>query len=79
MVINDAMVAHVLPGENGGAAGAAEGSGHEGIFEMGALGGHAIEIGGLRGVGSLGVAGEEIVAIIVGEDDDNVGPLRGKS
>ena len=66
LVINDAVLTHILPSGNAGAARAAEGSGDEGVLEMGALGGHTIEIVSLREVGSLGVAGEEIVAIVVG-------------
>ena len=72
LVIDDAVVVHVLAGEDGGAGGGAEGGGDESVLHVGAFFGHAVEVGGFEEVGGVGVAGEEIVAVVVGEDDDDV-------
>ena len=51
LVIDDAVVVHVLARENGGAAGRAEGGCDEGVLDMGPLFRHAIEVRGFEEIG----------------------------
>jgi len=70
------MVVHVLTGENGGATGRAERGCDEGIFQVGTIPGHAIQIGCFEEVGGIRVAREKVVTMVVGQNDDEVGFFR---
>ena len=61
----------IAAGEEGGAGGGADGAGDVEGGELFAFFGELIEVGGLDGFGAE--AAEVIVALVVGEDDDDVG------
>ena len=70
VVVDDAVAKGVEAGENGGAAGRAEGGGDEGVFDVDAVAREGVEVGRLGD----GMAHEahRIVAVVVGEDEDDV-------
>ena len=74
-VVLDLVGVHVEAGEDGGAAGGAETASDEGVLEVGAAGGEAVEMRRLE----PGVAGAAhgVVTVIVTEDEDDVAALRG--
>ena len=74
--VGDAMSPHVLSGEDGGAAGAANRGGDKGIVEVGATCGEAIQVGCFEVLVSL--KAETVLRLIVSEEEDDVGSLVGE-
>ena len=66
------VVAHVLPREDGSATGRTKGGGDESIGEMGAFASEAIKTGGFEKLRSFLHEAQEIVAVIVAEDENDV-------
>ena len=66
----DAVAARVSAGQVAGARGAAKAGGHEGATKAASFGGEAIQAGRLQ-EGMAGAA-QSVVAVVVGEDEDDV-------
>lgn len=73
LVIDHAVMVHVLAGEDGGAAGRAEGGGDEGIGEVGAFGGEPVEGGGFQPFRAVRVKAHEVVTVVVTQYEDDIG------
>ena len=66
----------VAAGEEGGAGGRANRGSHHEAREFSALGSEAVDVGSLDGLGAK--AAEVAVALVIGEDDDEVGLVGGR-
>lgn len=71
----DSVEVGVLTGEEGGAAGSADGVGYEGVGEAGAIGGEAVEVRGLVYLGA--VSGNGVLGVIVREHENDVRVIGG--
>lgn len=69
-----AVLVRILPGEQRGTAGRADGIRHERVREPGPDGGEPIEL--RSGVDLRSVAGDRVLGMIVGEDKEDVRPFR---
>lgn len=67
----DPVASFVLAGEVAGARRGADGAGDGGIIEDDGLGGELVEVGSFDE--SVSVNGEGILALVIGEDEDDVG------
>ena len=72
LVVDHAMVVHVLAGQDGGAARGAEGSGDEGVGEVGAFPRETVEGGSFQPLGGVLMKSHEVEAVIVAEDEHDV-------
>lgn len=76
LVVNHTMSPHGLPRQNGSPTGRAKGGRDECIFKVCSLGCHAIQVGGFQKVRGLGMKAHEVVAMIVAENQNEIGPPR---
>ena len=77
LVVYHAVVVHVLSGQDGGPTGRAERGGDEGVGEMGTLLRESIHGRGLKPLRGVFVKAHEIVAVIVAENEEDVGLCLG--
>ena len=77
LVVNHPVVVHVLAGQHGGPAGGAEGCTDEGVGEVGSFLGEPVEGGSFQPLGGIRVEAHEVVAMVVAENEDNVGRIGG--
>ena len=78
LIVHDVVVSHVLAREDRSSTGRAKRGGDESIGEVSAFAGEAIEIWGLEKLRSFLHEAQEIVAVIVAEDKQNIFGLRVK-
>ena len=72
LIVHDVVVAHVLPREDGSSTGRAKGGGNESICKVSAFAGEAIEARGFEELRSFLHEAQEIVAMIVAENQNDV-------
>ena len=77
LVVDHAVVVHVLAGQDGGPAGGTEGRADEGVGKVSPFLGEPVEGRGLQPLGGIGVEAHEVVAMVVAENEDDVGRLGG--
>ena len=72
LIVHDVVVSHILPREDRSATGRAKRGRDESIGEMSSFAGKAIEIRGLQKLRSFFHEAQEIVAMIVAENENDV-------
>ena len=77
-VVEEAVGVAVLAGEDGGPRRPADGVGHEAPVEAHALLRDAIDVGRLDQLPRIAIGADGLVGVVVGEDEDDVGPLGGE-
>ena len=77
LVVDHPVVVHVLAGQDGGPAGGAERRADEGVSEVSSFLGEPVEGGGFQPLGGIRVEAHEVVAMVVAENEDNVGRIGG--
>ena len=77
LVVDHPVVVHVLAGQDGGPAGGAEGCADEGVGEVSSFLGEPVEGGSFQPLGGIRVEAHEVVAMVVAENEDNVGRIGG--
>ncbi len=77
IIINDAMIVGVLPGQNRCATGRAKGRRHVGVRQHRAISSHRVDVRCFQE--RMTRRAETIEAVIVTQDEQNIGMLRGCS
>lgn len=77
LVVDHPVVVHVLAGQDGCPAGGAEGCADEGVGEVGSFLGEPVQGGSFQPLGGIRVEAHEVVAMVIAEDEDNVGRIGG--
>ena len=76
LVVDHAMMMHVLAGQDGRAAGRAQGRADKGVDQVCAFGRHAIQVRCFQELGIAGQEAQEVVAVVVAEHQHDI-PRRG--
>ncbi|GEM_PF-1605810 len=77
LVVDHPVVVHILAGEDGGPARGTEGGADEGVGEVSPFFGESVKGRGFQPLGGILVEAHEVVAMVVAENEDNVGWIGG--
>ena len=72
LVVDHAVVVHVLAGQDGGTAGGTERGADEGVGEVSPFLGEPVEGRGFQPLGGIGMEAHEVVTMVVAENKDDV-------